>query len=63
MRWRQQYPYEDPYWDLATYNAEVHRGIVHTPEYDARMAAKQEQFLKEAAQNHDAEQANYGGES
>ena len=26
---------------LATYNAEVYRGIVHTPEYDAKMAELQ----------------------
>jgi len=47
VKWRRQYPYEDPYWDLATYNAEVHRGIVHTPEYDARMAVQQRRFNRE----------------
>ena len=29
---------------LATYNAEVYRGIVHTEEYDKRMAHLQEVF-------------------
>ncbi len=29
---------------LAVYNAEVHRGIVHTPEYDAEMAELQREF-------------------
>ena len=30
--------------DLAIYNAECHRGIVHTPEYDQRMADEQALF-------------------
>ncbi len=30
--------------DLATYNAEVYRGIVHRPEYAAMMAAKQDVY-------------------
>jgi hypothetical protein len=29
---------------LAIYNAEIARGIVHTQEWDARMAALQEEF-------------------
>jgi hypothetical protein len=29
---------------LAAYNSEVSRGIVHTPEYDAKMAEEQRQF-------------------
>ena len=29
---------------LAVYNAEVARGIVHTPEWDARMAALQAEY-------------------
>ena len=29
---------------LAVYNAEVARGIMHTPEWDARMAALQEEL-------------------
>jgi hypothetical protein len=29
---------------LATYNAERSRGIVHTPEWDAKMAALQRRF-------------------
>ena len=33
------------YWnDLAAYNSERARGIVHTPEMDARMAEKQREF-------------------
>ena len=30
--------------ELATYNAERARGIVHTPEYDKRMAEVQHRF-------------------
>lgn len=38
-------------WDrLATYNAEVGRGIVHTPEYDAEMAKQQAAFHEEQRQ-------------
>jgi hypothetical protein len=33
-RWRQ----------LSTYNAECSRGIVHTPEWDSRMAEEQKKF-------------------
>lgn len=29
---------------LATYNGEIQRGIVHTPEYDAHMATEQRLF-------------------
>ncbi len=29
---------------LAVYNAEVTRGIVHTPEWDAKMAGLQQEF-------------------
>lgn len=37
-------------WDrLATYNAEVHRGIVHTAAYDAEMALEQQAFDAEQA--------------
>jgi hypothetical protein len=32
------------YEPLAVYNAEVSRGIVHTPEYDAAMTALQREF-------------------
>jgi hypothetical protein len=37
---------EEPYEfaQLATYNAEVARGIVHTPEWKAKMAHEQERF-------------------
>lgn len=34
----------DIFHDLATYHCEVDRGIMHTPEWQARMAALQEQF-------------------
>jgi hypothetical protein len=43
-RFRRPLPSEWEFWDLATYNAECYRGIVHTPEYDARMAVEQERF-------------------
>lgn len=36
--------FERQWGDLATYNAEVARGIVHTPEWDARMAEKQARY-------------------
>lgn len=32
--------------DLARYNAEVARGIVHTPEWDAFMAKKQDGYRR-----------------
>lgn len=34
---------------LAQYNAECSRGIVHTPEWDARMALEQAKFDAEMA--------------
>lgn len=30
--------------ELADYNTRVYHGVVHTPEYDARMAKLQEEF-------------------
>lgn len=41
----------EPYvWsDLATYNSEVARGVVHTPEKDAEMVERQRAFDAEAA--------------
>jgi hypothetical protein len=33
--------FQSQWGDLATYNAEVHRGIVHTEEWQAKMAEKQ----------------------
>ncbi len=36
--------FEQKWGDLATYNGEVARGIAHTPEYDAKMAEKQEAY-------------------
>jgi hypothetical protein len=38
--------WDDQWGDLATYNSEVSRGIVHTAEYDARMAEKQAAFVE-----------------
>lgn len=32
--------------ELATYNAEVNRGIMHTPTWEARMEALQRQFIE-----------------
>jgi hypothetical protein len=37
--------------DLARYNSEVARGIVHTPEWKAKMADQQRQFDEEAARH------------
>lgn len=34
--------------DLAIYNAEIARGIVHTPEWDEQMQRLQEQFDAQA---------------
>jgi hypothetical protein len=34
--------------DLSRYNDEVYHGIVHTPEYDIKMAAKQERYNHES---------------
>lgn len=46
MFWRKRDIYFDEHrWDkLATYNAEVSRGIVHTEEWKALMAKEQETF-------------------
>lgn len=49
MRRRPQY---DRWKPLADYNAEVARGIVHTPEYDAKMAEWQKLFDAEMAELH-----------
>lgn len=42
--------HEDRWLPLATYNAEVARGVVHTPEYDAKMAGWQKSFDAEMAE-------------
>lgn len=45
MIFRRRQPEESWRWDaLATYNAEVARGIAHTPEWRAKMAKLQEAF-------------------
>jgi hypothetical protein len=41
---RRKSPMPEEFEPLAVYNAERGRGIVHTAEYDAAMAALQEQF-------------------
>lgn len=46
---RRRRRYEPYKWvDLATYNAEVSRGVVHTPEFAAQMALRQAEFDAEA---------------
>lgn len=45
--WSRPDPCEYEFWALATYNAERHRGLVHTPEYEKRMASEQERFNKQ----------------
>ena len=37
-------PMPDRFYPLATYNAEVSRGVIHTDEYRERMAALQSDF-------------------
>lgn len=37
-------PSPDKFRELADYNARVYKGIVHTPEYHARMAELQAEF-------------------
>lgn len=52
MRRRQREQEFNSQWgDLATYNAEVSRGIVHTSEYDARMVLKQAEWNARAYRN------------
>jgi hypothetical protein len=41
-RRREREPFE--FMELATYNSEVARGLLHTPEWKAKMAAEQERF-------------------
>lgn len=41
---RREREFQERWGDLATYNSEVARGIVHTPEYDAKMREKQKQY-------------------
>lgn len=47
-----------PYDELAVYNAECARGIVHTESYDARMAILQERWDKQVA-----EEASWEGDA
>ena len=52
---------------LARYNSEIARGIVHTPEWDARMAQEQERFNRQqmdewiAAGGHPLDPDNHDG--
>lgn len=47
-------------WDrLATYNEECARGIVHTPEWDQRMAVLQGRFDEEVAEDAKWEAQSY----
>jgi hypothetical protein len=46
-KWKREHRWDD----LATYNAEVARGIMHTPEWKTKMAEEQELF--NAEQNKD----------
>lgn len=47
MRLRKRRDLESRQWDdLATYNGEVARGIMHTPEYDEKMASAQVAFTR-----------------
>lgn len=41
---RREREFDRQWGDLATYNSEVARGIVHTAEYDALMAVKQRRY-------------------
>lgn len=41
---RRYRPEDYEFWDLATYNAERHRGIMHTLEYQEKMAKEQARF-------------------
>ncbi len=42
MPWRKLT--ESEWWHLSTYNAERYRGIMHTPEWDAKMAELQREW-------------------
>lgn len=44
VEWALRTGFPDPYGDLARYNAERYRGIVHAPEVDAVMAEAQRRY-------------------
>ena len=50
MRRKRRFEWCDDYSLLATYNSEVARGIVHTPEWQARMQAVQDRFNRQSAE-------------
>jgi hypothetical protein len=54
-RWR----YEHRWDELAGYNSRVSKGIVHTPEYVARMAAEQARFDAERMAEIEADPYNH----
>jgi len=41
---------EDEFHQLATYNGEIGRGLVHTPEWKAKMAVSQERWNRWAVE-------------
>jgi hypothetical protein len=43
-RKRRAFEFESNWGALATYNTEVARGLVHTPEWKAKMAEKQREY-------------------
>lgn len=47
--WWKEYKAQHRWDELFTYNAEVKRGIVHTPKWDRKMAAQQALFDEEQA--------------
>ena len=52
-RWHEQH-FNERWLDLSRYNSEVYRGVLHTPEFAALMAAKQAYYQQIAAQGGDA---------
>ncbi len=53
--WRRLWPEPEPvseWWQLATYNAEVGRGLVHTRQWKEKMAVEQARFDAQASRPH-----------
>ena len=48
--WRRRVPSFDEFTELSVYNAEVARGLVHTPEMDVRMADLNAEWMKRQAE-------------
>jgi hypothetical protein len=55
QEWSERYHREHRWDQLARYNAEVSRGLVHTPEYVERMRLEQEAFNAERRAEWEAE--------